>query len=142
MWILMLLLSVPLVAQDVTTETPTTIEDSQTLKITVRAKGTGKAIKRAEVRIGERTFFTDPQAQVAISIPRIGDGKIMISKVGFERAFLDFSEIRDTAELEVFLFPATLIAHTLFFEAQVKLFDVLFFAQMGAGVFHHNPAVF
>lgn len=107
MWILMFLLSMPLVAQDVTTETPTTIEDSQTLKIIVRAKGTGKAIKRAEVRIGEKTFFTDPQAQVAISIPRIGDGKIMISKVGFERAFLDFSEIRDAAELEVFLFPAT-----------------------------------
>jgi hypothetical protein len=47
------------------------------------------------------------------------------------------------AYLQFFFFlPAPLAAHASFLHAEVELLDVVLLAQVGAGVFHHDAAVF
>lgn len=84
---------------------PTPAADTVSVSLTVRAKGNGKLVKRAEVKIATDVFYTDKDGKVTLAIPAAGDGKVLVSRFGFEKVFLEFSDLRATPALDVFLYP-------------------------------------
>src|SRR5690606_35992571 len=66
-----------------------------TINLTVMAKGNGRLIKRAEVRVGEAVFYTDLSAKVSLEIPQ-GQGSILTTRHGFETLFVSFEELRSS----------------------------------------------
>ena len=76
---------------------------SESFSIIIREKGNGRPIKRAEVRIGTTSSYTDPQGRVDVTL---GDDetKILINKKAFEQRIITVKK-GDKSPLELFLLP-------------------------------------
>lgn len=88
------------------------IDDTSTVEVTkvkirVREKGRGSFIKRAEIQVGRKVFYTDPQGEVEVEIPKSGDGSIIISRFRYEKQIIDYGLLRTNSEVEIFLYPGT-----------------------------------
>ncbi len=56
-------------------------------------------IKRAEVQVGDQILFTDPEGKLDTEPPNEGEGKVAISRFGYLKQLLDFSELRGKESL-------------------------------------------
>lgn len=74
------------------------------VRIKVAAKGSGRLLKKAEVKIGRELFLTDPEGQVTLSIPA-GDGSIQVNRQGYSSVFVAFAELREKDLFTVYLPP-------------------------------------
>src|SRR5690606_31612394 len=81
-------------------------QESHEVVIEVRIKGDGRAIKRAEIRVGTEPFYTGPDGKVKISLPE-GDGKILVNRHGYEKQFVEYADLRALSEFAVYLEPGT-----------------------------------
>lgn len=77
----------------------------KTLKILIRQKGGGGPLRKVEVSIGEKKFFTGPDGLVTVELPSIA-APISFYKAGFESASLPWDEVNNVKEMEIYLFPA------------------------------------
>lgn len=76
---------------------------TETFSIIIREKGTGRAIKRAEVRVGTNSSYSDPEGRVDISLSE-DITKILINKKAFEQQIITVKK-GDKSPLEIFLPP-------------------------------------
>lgn len=76
---------------------------SKIFSIIIREKGNGRPIKRAEVRIGTNSSYTDPQGRVDITLSD-DVTKILINKKAFEQRIITIKR-GDKSPLELFLLP-------------------------------------
>ena len=65
---------------------------AEAITVTVKSKGFGRTLSRAEVRIGTQSFMTDPKGQVQIP-KQNGNPKIMVQRAGFEKLFVDYKDL-------------------------------------------------
>jgi len=79
------------------------------LDVTLRVseKGSDLVVPKAEVKAGTSTLFSNQQGMVQLSIPKAGNGVVTVTRPGFEKAEIDFDELRATPAFEVRLLPGT-----------------------------------
>ena len=87
------------------TAAPLSSSETKTLRILILQKGGGGPIRKVEVSIGEKKFFTGPDGVVNIELPGVASS-ISFYKAGFEPASLPWDEISNVKEMEIYLFPA------------------------------------
>ena len=83
---------------------PLSAQDAAEMSLIVLAKGTGRALERAEVKVATDAFYTDAKGQVRITVPA-GDGKILIEFHGYTKLFVDFETLRKGPEYKAYLMP-------------------------------------
>ncbi len=74
------------------------------VKLKVMAKGSGRILKRVEVKIGQETLTTGPDGALDLDIPE-REGSIQVLRQGYEAIFVDFKELRANATYNVYLPP-------------------------------------
>jgi hypothetical protein len=67
-------------------------------------KGSGRILKRAEVRIGLETLSTGPDGTLELTVPE-REGSIQVLRQGYEAVFIDFKDLRGKANYNVYLPP-------------------------------------
>ncbi len=75
-----------------------------TLEILVAAKGSGRALRRAEVKLGTEVLTTDPTGRVRLSLPD-REGDLQVSRQGYESTFVSFSSLRGKSKQTIYLEP-------------------------------------
>lgn len=75
------------------------------LKVKILQKGSGSPLRKVEIKIGDNKTFTDPEGVGSIELPA-QDAEISFIKTGFLTSTLPWDEIKDLAELEIYLYPA------------------------------------
>lgn len=75
------------------------------IKLLVLQKGKGIPIRRAEVKIGKTVLVTGHDGIVKFPMPPKGPGVISVSRKGFETATIEFGELTEPGEYQVYLYP-------------------------------------
>ena len=75
-----------------------------TLELSVAAKGTGRPLRRAEVKIGTEVMTTDPSGRVRIAVPE-REGELQVSRQGYESTFVSFASLRGKKSQTIYLEP-------------------------------------
>lgn len=75
------------------------------VRVKVLAKGSGIPLSKAEITINGEKHFSDPQGFAVFVVPPAGDGKITITKKGYENGDVPFAELRPPGEYDVRLIP-------------------------------------
>jgi hypothetical protein len=88
------------------TEVPPPPPAANTAKVLLKvmAKGSGRILKRAEVRIGQEILATGPDGTLELSLPE-REGSIQVLRQGYEAVFIDFKELRGKSNYNVYLPP-------------------------------------
>ena len=74
------------------------------VRLKVMAKGSGRVLKRVEVKIGQETLMSGPDGTLELEIPD-REGSIQVLRQGYESIFVDFKELRTRTNYEVYLPP-------------------------------------
>ncbi len=77
------------------------------IELSVRSKGTGRYLKRAEVKVGKEVYYTKPDGKVIIKIPPQGKGQVLVQRFAYEKEFVSYEKLRAFSAADVFLSPAT-----------------------------------
>ncbi|MCX6128884.1 MAG: TonB-dependent receptor plug domain-containing protein [Proteobacteria bacterium] len=72
--------------------------------IKVMAKGSGRILKRAEIRVGQETLNTGPDGTLELDVPA-REGSIQVLRQGYEAQFVDFKDLRGKSSFSVYLAP-------------------------------------
>lgn len=105
------LASTPALAQSVAapaapTSAPATGHQDVPVLLKVFEKGTGVPLGKVEVKLGDHASLTSPDGAVSLTVPASGDGEIQIYRPGFEKATVDFDDLREGGgETDVYLIP-------------------------------------
>lgn len=83
---------------------PQAATSREKVQIKVAAKGSGRILKKAEVKIGGDLFLTDPNGKVELLIPE-GEGSIQVNRQGYSSVFVGFGELRGKGSYTVYLPP-------------------------------------
>ena len=75
------------------------------LKVKILQKGGGGPIRKVEVSLGDRKFYTDPDGLVDVELPGNAT-EIAFVKTGFQLSSLPWDEIKNLSEIEIYLYPA------------------------------------
>lgn len=85
--------------------TSTAVAFGQTTTITVKAKGSGVPVSRAEVKIGAEKKYTDKEGVIAVTVPA-GEGNVEIYRSSYTTLSIPFADLRGKTTYEAFLRPA------------------------------------
>ncbi len=80
------------------------IAPTRTIKFTVMQKGTGVALRKVEIKANGKSFYTDPTGSVEIPFDAETQEFVLIRN-GFETTTLPAGDVRDTLELDVYMYP-------------------------------------
>jgi hypothetical protein len=83
---------------------PPAAAPSAKVLLKVMVKGSGRILKRAEVRIGQEVLATGPDGTLELIIPD-REGSIQVLRQGYEAVFIDFKDLRGRADYNVYLPP-------------------------------------
>jgi hypothetical protein len=88
------------------TEVPPPPAAANTAKVLLKVmvKGSGRILKRAEVRIGQETLSTGPDGTLELTVPD-REGSIQVLRQGYEAVFIDFRDLRGQTKYNVYLPP-------------------------------------
>jgi hypothetical protein len=75
------------------------------VKIRFLQKGGAGPLRKVEIRLGDRKFFSDPDGWAVVDIPANADELVFV-RAGFQTSSLPAQEVRGLSALEVFLYPA------------------------------------
>lgn len=106
---LAVLAPLPSPAQDAPEAPPISVSAPATATVLLKiyAKGNGRPVARAEVKVGEQKLFSDKNGEVAVSIPASGDGTVEVYRHSYETLRIDFALLRGKATHAAYLLPAT-----------------------------------
>ncbi len=79
-------------------------EQGTDIELTIAAKGSGRVLKRAEVKIGTELFASNPQGKVRLKLPE-REGTLQVSRQGYESIFVEFSSLRGQSAATIYLPP-------------------------------------
>lgn len=74
------------------------------LELTIAAKGSGRLLKRAEVKIGVDVWTTGPEGRVTVNLPA-RDGELQVSRQGYESIFVPLASLRGQSRATLYLPP-------------------------------------
>ena len=80
---------------------------SKRVVIKVRAKGNGKFLGRAEIKIGEQLAVSDPKGEIILFLSASTTGSATLSRAGFDPIEVSLSELYKSDALDIFMIPAT-----------------------------------
>jgi hypothetical protein len=75
------------------------------VKLRFLQKGGGGPLRKVEIRIGDKKYFSDPDGRAVVEVPAAASEVVFI-RAGFQTSSLPAQEVRVLSELEVFLYPA------------------------------------
>ncbi|HYX37980.1 MAG TPA: TonB-dependent receptor plug domain-containing protein [Oligoflexus sp.] len=85
----------------VTTPAPSAVTK---VRLKVMAKGSGRILKRAEIRVGQEILATGPDGTLELDVPG-REGSIQVLRQGYEAVFIDFKDLRGKSSYSVYLPP-------------------------------------
>lgn len=103
--------SAPTWAQEPAPATPppvtVTAPATGSVLLKIYAKGNGRPVGRAEVKIGETKLFADKNGEVTVNVPASGDGAVEIYRSSYQTLRIEFATLRGKPSYEAYLRPAT-----------------------------------
>lgn len=75
------------------------------IRLKILAKGRGLPLGKAEVIVNGETFFTGPDGVATFVVPPVGDGKVVVTKKGYELAEIPFADLRPPGDFDAYLLP-------------------------------------
>jgi len=77
------------------------------IELSIRSKGTGRYLKRAEIKIDKEIYYTNPVGKVVVNIPLGKKGQILVQRFAYDKEFVDYANLREFSRADIFLMPAT-----------------------------------
>jgi hypothetical protein len=77
-----------------------------TIKIFVLEKGTAYPIKRAEIKLGEKIYYTNPEGIATIEIEKGFTTRAKVSHVGYDSVYIKSNKVITHKEIKIYLMPA------------------------------------
>ncbi len=76
----------------------------QIIELQILAKGTGRALKRAEVKLGTEVFTADPEGRVRLSLPS-PEALLEVQRAGYEAQFVQAKDLWGKDKASIYLLP-------------------------------------